>query len=109
MSGGRLGRAWDRMYDLAGGNPWAAMPSLHFATSLMAALLLAEIGPIPGALGVGYAAALAFALVYLGALRHRPARRRRARRRGPPRRAGRRPAVAAVNGILQRLERIAAA
>ena len=42
------------------------MPSLHFATSLMAALLLAEIGPIPGALGVGYAAALAFALVYLG-------------------------------------------
>ena len=54
------------MYDLAGGNPWAAMPSLHFATSLMAALLLAEIGPIPGALGVGYAAALAFALVYLG-------------------------------------------
>ncbi len=60
------GPAWDRLYELAGGNPWAAMPSLHFASSVMAALMLAEIGPIPGALGAGYAAALGFALVYLG-------------------------------------------
>ena len=42
------------------------MPSLHFATSLMAALLLAEVGPLAGALGCAYAATLGFALVYLG-------------------------------------------
>jgi membrane-associated phospholipid phosphatase len=60
------GRAWGTLYDSLGGNPWAAMPSLHFATSLMAALLLAEIGALPGALGWGYALTLGFALVYLG-------------------------------------------
>jgi hypothetical protein len=60
------GRAWPALYDTLGGNPWAAMPSLHFATSLMAALLLAELGPRPGAIGWGYASALGFALVYLG-------------------------------------------
>jgi membrane-associated phospholipid phosphatase len=107
---GVWGRAWDRMYDLAGGNPWAAMPSLHFATSLMAALLLAEIGPIPGALGVGYAAALAFALVYLGEHYVTDLLAGAALvalvRRGEP---VAEPAVAAVNRILQRLERIAAA
>ena len=42
------------------------MPSLHFATSLMAAIHLREAGRIPGALGWGYAGTLAFALVYLG-------------------------------------------
>ncbi len=42
------------------------MPSLHFATSLMAALLLAEAGLLAGALGWSYAATLSFALVYLG-------------------------------------------
>ena len=42
------------------------MPSLHFATSLMAALLLAETGPLAGALGASYMAVLGFALVYLG-------------------------------------------
>ncbi len=57
---------WGPLYSVLGGNPLAAMPSLHFATSLMAALLLAETGPIAGALGVGYMAALGFALVYLG-------------------------------------------
>jgi membrane-associated phospholipid phosphatase len=57
---------WGSLYSVFGGNPLAAMPSLHFATSLMAALLLAEVGPIAGALGFGYAATLAFALVYLG-------------------------------------------
>jgi membrane-associated phospholipid phosphatase len=60
------GRAWPRLYDSLGGNPWAAMPSLHFATSLMAALLLAETGPGPGVAGWAYAGALGFALVYLG-------------------------------------------
>ena len=60
------GRLWPVLYDTLGGNPWAAMPSLHFATSLMAALLLAEMGPAEGAAGIGYAATLGFALVYLG-------------------------------------------
>jgi PAP2 superfamily len=60
------GRAWPVLYDALGGNPWAAMPSLHFATTLMAALLLAEAGPTEGALGWAYAGALGFALVYLG-------------------------------------------
>jgi membrane-associated phospholipid phosphatase len=60
------GRAWQTLYDTLGGNPWAAMPSLHFATSLMAALLLAETGPAEGVLGWTYAGTLGFALVYLG-------------------------------------------
>jgi membrane-associated phospholipid phosphatase len=60
------GRAWPVLYDTLGGNPWAAMPSLHFATSLMAALLLAEAGPAEGAAGWAYAGTLGFALVYLG-------------------------------------------
>ena len=60
------GRAWERMYDALGGNPWAAMPSLHFATSLQAALSLSEAGRVEGALGWGYASTLGFALVYLG-------------------------------------------
>jgi hypothetical protein len=57
---------WGSLYSVFGGNPLAAMPSLHFATSVMAALLLAEVGPVAGALGFSYAAALGFALVYLG-------------------------------------------
>jgi len=57
---------WRSLYSVFGGNPLAAMPSLHFATSVMAALLLAEVGPAAGALGFGYTATLGFALVYLG-------------------------------------------
>ena len=57
---------WGSLYSVFGGNPLAAMPSLHFATSLMAALLLHEVGPVSGALGFTYAATLGFALVYLG-------------------------------------------
>jgi membrane-associated phospholipid phosphatase len=57
---------WAPLYSVLGGNPLAAMPSLHFATSTMAALLLAESGPLAGAVGGGYAAVLGFALVYLG-------------------------------------------
>ncbi len=60
------GGRWGSLYSLFGGNPLAAMPSLHFATSLMAALLLAEVGPVQGALGAAYTGALGFALVYLG-------------------------------------------
>lgn len=58
--------AWPAMYGALGGNPWAAMPSLHFATSVTAAISLAETGRGPGAAGWAYALALGFALVYLG-------------------------------------------
>jgi membrane-associated phospholipid phosphatase len=57
---------WGPLYSVLGGNPLAAMPSLHFATSVMAALLLSESGPVAGAVGWGYASTLGFALVYLG-------------------------------------------
>jgi hypothetical protein len=57
---------WGPLYSVFGGNPLAAMPSLHFATSVMAALLLAETGPVAGAVGWTYASTLGFALVYLG-------------------------------------------
>jgi membrane-associated phospholipid phosphatase len=57
---------WKPLYGFLGGNPLAAMPSLHFATSVMAAHLLAETGPVAGALGSAYAATLGLALVYLG-------------------------------------------
>lgn len=57
---------WGALYSALGGNPLAAMPSLHFATSSMAALLLSETGCVPGLVGASYAAVLGFALVYLG-------------------------------------------
>jgi membrane-associated phospholipid phosphatase len=103
------GPAWDRLYDSLGGNPWAAMPSLHFATSVMAALLLAETGQLAGALGAAYAATLGFALVYLG--EHyvtdllAGAAVVVAVRLGEPLVE---PPVTAVNRVLQRLERAAA-
>jgi hypothetical protein len=58
--------AWGPLYDVLGGNPLAAMPSLHFATSVMAAHVLGDAGPVQGALGWAYAGTLGFALVYLG-------------------------------------------
>jgi hypothetical protein len=58
--------SWEPMYAVLGGNPLAAMPSLHFATSLMAAHLLTETGPVAGAVGWSYAGLLGLALVYLG-------------------------------------------
>jgi membrane-associated phospholipid phosphatase len=102
------GKAWERMYDSLGGNPWAAMPSLHFATSLMAAQLLSEAGPVEGAVGWGYALTLGFALVYLG--EHyvtdlvAGALLVAAVRRGEPLVE---PMVLGVNRALQRLERVA--
>jgi membrane-associated phospholipid phosphatase len=102
------GRAWERMYDALGGNPWAAMPSLHFATSLQAALSLSEAGKVEGALGWGYAGTLGFALVYLG--EHyvtdliAGAFLVTAVRRGEQLAE---PLVSGVNAALQRLERIA--
>jgi membrane-associated phospholipid phosphatase len=105
---GIWGRAWPRLYQSLGGNPWAAMPSLHFATSLLAAILLAETGPLAGALGYGYAGTLAFALVYLG--EHYAIDLIAGAglvclvRRGEP--LGE-PVVLRVNQALQRLERVA--
>jgi hypothetical protein len=60
------GSGWGPLYGFLGGNPLAAMPSLHFATSVMAAHLLAETGPVAGTLGWAYAGTLGVALVYLG-------------------------------------------
>ncbi|HET7507098.1 MAG TPA: phosphatase PAP2 family protein [Solirubrobacterales bacterium] len=100
--------AWPKMYDALGGNPWAAMPSLHFATSLTAALALAEAGKVEGALGWTYAGTLGLALVYLG--EHyvtdliAGAALVAAVRRGE---ALAEPLIRGVNGGLQRLERIA--
>jgi len=102
------GSAWPKMYDALGGNPWAAMPSLHFATSVTAALALAETGKVEGALGWGYAGTLGFALVYLG--EHyvtdllAGAALVAAVRKGEPLAE---PLVRGVNAALQRLERIA--
>jgi len=102
------GRAWERLYDALGGNPWAAMPSLHFATSLQAALSLSEAGKVEGRLAWGYAGTLGFALVYLG--EHyvtdllAGAALVAAVRKGEPLAE---PLVRGVNGALQRLERIA--
>ncbi|HST68252.1 MAG TPA: phosphatase PAP2 family protein [Solirubrobacterales bacterium] len=104
------GRAWERMYDALGGNPWAAMPSLHFATSLAAALSLSEAGKVEGAVGWGYAGTLGFGLVYLG--EHyvtdliAGALLVAAVRKGEPLAE---PLVHRINGGLQRLERIAGA
>jgi hypothetical protein len=102
------GKAWPVLYDTLGGNPWAAMPSLHFATSLMAALLLSEMGVREGIAGWAYAGALGFALVYLG--EHyvvdllAGAALVIAVRRGE---RYAQPLADAVSGALQRLERIA--
>src|SRR3954467_13709604 len=57
---------WAPLYGVLGGNPLAAMPSLHFATSVTAAHVLAETGTGAGLLGWAYTALLGTALVYLG-------------------------------------------
>jgi membrane-associated phospholipid phosphatase len=102
------GSAWPKMYNALGGNPWAAMPSLHFATSAMAAIQLTEAGPVEGAVGWTYSLTLGFALVYLG--EHyvtdllAGAGLVAAVRRGEPLAE---PAVHGVTRGLQRLERLA--
>jgi hypothetical protein len=57
---------WAPLYGVLGGNPLAAMPSLHFATSVTAAHVLTETGRAAGAFGWTYALLLGIALVYLG-------------------------------------------
>jgi membrane-associated phospholipid phosphatase len=103
------GKAWPVLYDVLGGNPWAAMPSLHFATSLMAALLLSEMGLREGIAGWAYAGTLGFALVYLG--EHYVVDLLAGAALVFAIRRGERyvePVAKAVSGALQRLERIAA-
>ena len=60
------GRYWTHLYDSLSGNQLAAMPSLHFGTSVMAAHVLSDVGGVEGAVGWTYAGLLGFALVYLG-------------------------------------------
>ena len=61
------GPVWTRVFGTLGSNPWAAMPSLHFATAMMAAMLLTDTGGrVQASLGWAYAGTLGFALVYLG-------------------------------------------
>jgi membrane-associated phospholipid phosphatase len=102
------GPAWPKMYETLGGNPWAAMPSLHFATAVSAALSLSEAGKLEGTLGWTYALTLGFALVYLG--EHyvtdlvAGALLVAAVRRGEPLAD---PVVHTISEALQRLERIA--
>jgi hypothetical protein len=105
---GTWGRAWPTLYSSLGGNPWAAMPSLHFGTSVLAAILLAETGTVAGVAGWSYALTLGFALVYLG--EHYVidllvgAAVVAVVRRGEPLA---RPLAQRVSGVAQRLERIA--
>ncbi len=60
------GPVWPHLYKAAGGNPWAAMPSLHFGASVLAAILLSESSRTAGAVGWAYAGVLGVALVHLG-------------------------------------------
>lgn len=102
------GRAWPLMYGSLDTNPWAAMPSLHFGSALMTAVVLSDAGVVEGLLGWTYALTLGFALVYLG--EHyvsdliAGAAVVAAVRRGEPLAE---PLVGAVDRRLQALERIA--
>ncbi len=57
---------WAPLYGFLGGNPLAAMPSLHFATSVTAAHVLSDSGAAAAPLAWAYAVLLGTALVYLG-------------------------------------------
>ncbi len=102
------GRLWGPLYAALGGNPWAAMPSLHFATSLQGAVSLSEASREEGAVAWAYALTLGFGLVYLG--EHYVTDLLAggglvgAVRGADPLFA---PAVGRINRVLQRLERIA--
>ncbi len=60
------GDLWPRLYKSLGGNPWAAMPSLHFGASVLSAMLLSESNRAAGAAGWAYAGVLGLSLVHLG-------------------------------------------
>lgn len=50
----------------ARGNPWASMPSDHFASACMTAMCMAELGPKAGVVGWAYVVIIGIAVVYLG-------------------------------------------
>ena len=86
------------MYEALGGNPWAAMPSLHFATSVLARDLARRSRPGAGRGRLGLRADPRLRpRLPRRALRHRPDRRGRAGRRRAPRRPVSEPAVGGVN------------
>lgn len=60
------GRLWQPLYHSLQGNPFAAMPSLHFGTSVMVARLLSQVGRGHATAGWAYALTLGFGLLYLG-------------------------------------------
>ncbi len=60
------GDVWPHLYKSFGGNPWAAMPSLHFGASVLSAILLSESNRTAGIVGWTYAGVLGLALVHLG-------------------------------------------
>ena len=99
------GRLWAPLYHSLEGNPFAAMPSLHFGTSVMAARVLGDVGPVHGAFGWSYALTLGFGLVYLGEhyvidLLAGLALAEAIRRVAP----GVEPAARSLGGLIQRLE-----
>jgi len=59
-------RLWHPLYHSLQGNPFAAMPSLHFGTSVMCARVLSQVGRGPATAGWVYTLLLGFGLVYLG-------------------------------------------
>ena len=109
-------RLWQPLYHSLQGNPFAAMPSLHFGTSVMAARILSQVGPGQAALGWAYALTLGFGLVYLGehyvidllaglAAGGGDLARRAARRAAAPRRRRGRPAAGAAGELMRTEER----
>ena len=81
------GSAWPKMYDALGGNPWAAMPSLHFATSRLGGALARPSRPGRGRARLGLRAD--------PRLRARLSRRALRHRSGSPARAWSPPSSAA--------------
>ncbi len=61
-----LAGSYDRGARIAGENDVGAMPSLHVALTVVIALMAMRFGRKLGALGVIYAAAMGFSLIYLG-------------------------------------------
>jgi membrane-associated phospholipid phosphatase len=103
------GDLWGPLYKALGGNPWAAMPSLHFATSVSGAVSLSEASAGEGAIGWAYALTLGFGLVYLGE-HYVTDLLAGAGLVGAVRRADDvfAPSAGRITAVLQRLERIAA-
>jgi membrane-associated phospholipid phosphatase len=63
---GTAAAAYREGYEIVGSNPVAAMPSLHMALTALVAIVALRSGRLVGILGVSYAVAMGFSLVYLG-------------------------------------------